>query len=416
MNHIIFIVLKFRQQHFFLSLTSVCHFIKGSVALAHHQTAILSIITSAIMTKLFTPLRVGRMELSNRIAMAPMTRFRVDDAHVPLPLVKEHYAQRASMPGTLLITEGTIITPQAGGYPNVPGIWNDAQVAAWKEVADAVHAKGSYIYMQLWALGRVASADMLKGSGFDLVSASDVPATAEAPAPRPLTEDEIQSYIQHFVQAARNAIAAGFDGVEIHGANGYLIDQFIQDVTNKRTDQWGGSVENRARFALEVTRAVANAVGSDRTAIRFSPYNTFQGMKMKDPQPQFVYLARELALLKLAYVHFVEGRADGFDIVETTDELHFFLNAYQGAGPVVVAGGYQPGLAREAVDEKYKDHNVIVAFGRPFTSNPDLPFRIKENVALTPHDRSVLYTPKDPKGYTDWDFSPEYKKAVQAAA
>jgi NADPH2 dehydrogenase len=409
-------ILIFVDSILHLDITSVRHFIERLVALVHHQRAISSNITSPIMSRLFTPLRVGRMELSNRIAMAPMTRFRVDDTHVPLPLVKEHYAQRASMPGTLLITEGTIITPQAGGYPNVPGIWNDAQIAAWKEVADAVHAKGSYIYMQLWALGRVASADMLKASGFDLVSASDFPVSAEAQAPRPLNEDEIQSYIQHFVRAAQNAVAAGFDGVEIHGANGYLVDQFIQDVTNNRTDQWGGSVENRARFALEVTRAVADAVGADRTAIRFSPYNTFQGMKMKDPQRQFAYLARELAPLKLAYVHLVEPRSDGSDIIETTDELHFFLDAYRNAGPVVVAGGYQPELAKEAVDHKYKDHDVIVAFGRPFTSNPDLPFRIKENVALVPHDRNVLYVPKDPKGYNDWEFSAEFKKAGKVAA
>jgi NADPH2 dehydrogenase len=368
------------------------------------------------MTKLFTPLRVGRIELSNRIAMAPMTRFRVDDNHVPLPLVKEHYAQRASMPGTLLITEATLISPQAGGYPNVPGIWNDAQIAAWRDVTNAVHEKGSYIYMQLWALGRVASADMLKASGFDLVSASDIPASEGAPVPRSLTDEEIKSYIQYFAQAARNAIAAGFDGVEIHGANGYLIDQFIQDVTNKRDDQWGGSIENRARFALEVTCAVVDAIGADRTAIRFSPYNTFQGMKMDNPQPQFAHLARELASLKLAFVHLVEGRISADKIVETADELHFFLDAYRSAGPVVVAGGYQPELAKEAVDHKYKDHDVIVAFGRPFTSNPDLPFRIKENVALVPHDRAVLYLPKSPKGYNDWEFSDEFKRAVEATA
>ncbi|GLI73599.1 chanoclavine-I aldehyde reductase fgaOx3 [Penicillium ochrochloron] len=368
------------------------------------------------MTKLLTPLRVGRMELSNRIAMAPMTRFRVSDDHVPLPLVKEYYAQRASTPGTLLITEATIIAPHAGMYPNIPGIWNDAQIAAWKEVTDAVHAKGSYIYMQLWALGRVGSADLLKASGFDLVSASDIPASSEAPVPRPLTEDEIQSYIQDYTQAARNAIAAGFDGVEIHGANGYLIDQFIQDVSNKRTDRWGGSVENRARFAIEITRAVADAIGADRTAIRFSPFSSFQGMKMEEPQPQFAYLARELAPLKLAFTHLVEGRVDGNADVESTDDLQFFLDAYKGAGPVVIAGGYQPASAKEAVDHKYKDHDVVIGFGRPFTSNPDLAFRIKENVPLVPHKREVLYLPKDPKGYNDWEFSAEYKKAVEAAA
>ncbi|KAJ5443398.1 Chanoclavine-I aldehyde reductase [Penicillium daleae] len=368
------------------------------------------------MTKLFTPLRVGRMELSNRIAMAPMTRFRVADDHVPLPLVKEHYAQRGSTPGTLLITEGTLITPQAGLYPNVPGIWNDAQIAAWKEVTDAVHAKGSYIYMQLWALGRAGSADLLKASGFDLVSASDIPMSSEAPAPRPLTEEEIQSYIQDYAQAARNAVAAGFDGVEIHGANGYLIDQFIQDVSNKRTDRWGGSVENRARFAIEITRAVSDAIGADRTAIRFSPYSTFQGMRMENLHPQFSYLARELAPLKLAYTHLIEGRVAGYADIESADDLLFFVDAYRGAGPVVIAGGYQPESAKEAVDQKYKDHDVVIGFGRPFTSNPDLAFRIKENVPLVPHKREVLYLPKDPKGYNDWQFSAEYKKAVETAA
>ncbi|KAJ5174958.1 Chanoclavine-I aldehyde reductase [Penicillium canariense] len=366
------------------------------------------------MTKLFTPIRVGRMELSNRIAMAPMTRFRADDSHVPLPMVKEYYAQRAAVPGTLLITEATFISPQAGLYPNVPGIYNDAQIAAWKEVTDAVHAKGSYIYVQLWALGRVASADLLKASGFEVVSASDIPASADAPTPRPLTEEEIQAYIQAYAQAARNAVAAGFDGVEIHGANGYLVDQFIQDVSNKRTDRWGGSIENRARFAVEVTRAVVEAIGADRTGIRFSPYSTFQGMRMENPQPQFAHLARELAPLKLAFMHLVEGRIAGNTDTESADELDFFLDAYKGAGPVIIAGGYQPESAKEAVDQKYKDHEVVIGFGRPFTSNPDLPFRLRQNIPLVPHQRDTLYLPKDPKGYTDWAFSAEFEKVAEA--
>ncbi|KAJ5492779.1 Chanoclavine-I aldehyde reductase [Penicillium diatomitis] len=368
------------------------------------------------MTKLFTPLRVGRMDLAHRITMAPMTRFRVDDNHVPLPLVKEYYAQRASTPGTLVITEATLISPRAGLYSNVPGIWNDAQIVAWKEVTEAVHAKGSYIYLQLWALGRVGSPDLLKAAGYDLVSASDVPASNDGPKPRAMTENEIQGFIQDYAQAARNAIAAGFDGVEIHGANGYLIDQFIQDVSNKRSDRWGGSVENRGRFALEVTRAVADAIGADRTGIRFSPWSTFQGMKMADPRPQFSYLARELVPLKLAYTHLVEARIAGNADCDSDEDLDFFLDAYRGAGPIVIAGGYKPETAKEAVDGRYKDHEVVIGFGRPYTSNPDLPFRVQHNVPLVPHDRDTLYNAKEARGYNDWEFSAEFKKAQEASA
>lgn len=367
------------------------------------------------MTKLFQPIRVGRLELSSRIAMAPMTRFRVDDQHVPLPIVKDYYAQRASVPGTLLITEATVISPNGGGYPNVPGIWSDAQIAAWKEVTDAVHAKGSYIYLQVWSLGRVANPDYLKTLGdFDLVSSSAIPASADSPVPRALTESEIQTYIADFAQAARNAVAAGFDGVEIHAANGYLVDQFLQDVSNTRTDRWGGSVANRARFALEVTRAIVDAIGADRTAIRLSPFSPFQGMRMADPVPQFAHVARELARFNLAYTHIVEARIGGGDDVDHSDSLDFFLDAYAGASPVVIAGGYTDDSAREAIDVKYAAHEVVIGFGRPFLSNPDLPFRLKENVPLVPHQRNTFYVPKDPKGYADFPFSPEFLAAAAA--
>ncbi|KAJ5172008.1 Aldolase-type TIM barrel [Penicillium capsulatum] len=368
------------------------------------------------MTKLFEPLRVGRMELSNRIAMAPMTRLRVDDQHVPLPMVKEYYAQRASVPGTLLITEATLVSARAGGYTNIPGIWNDAQIAAWKEVTDAVHAKGSYIYMQLWALGRVAKPDYLKALGdFDLVSSSDVPVREDAQTPRALTEPEIEAYIADFAQAARNAVAAGFDGVEIHAANGYLIDQFNQDVSNTRTDRWGGSVENRSRFAIEITRAVTEAIGADRTGIRFTPFSTFESMRMADPIPQFTHLAREMARFKLAYTHLVESRIAGNADVEGSESLDFFLQAYGDASPVVIAGGYKPDSAQQATDVKYAGHDVVIGIGRPFISNPDLAFRIRANVALEPYQRDSFYIPKSPKGYIDYEFSAEFR-AVQAAA
>ncbi|KAE8378925.1 hypothetical protein BDV26DRAFT_280687 [Aspergillus bertholletiae] len=361
--------------------------------------------------KLFTPVQVGRMQLSHRITMAPLTRFRNDDDHVPLPMMKEHYEQRASVPGTLLITEASLITPRAGGYPNVGAIWSDAQIAAWRTITDAVHAKGSYIFMQLWALGRVADPTSLQKDGYDLVSSSAVPASPESPAPRPLTEDEIRSYIGDYAQAAKNAIAAGFDGVEIHGANGYLIDQFTQDTANQRTDSWGGSVENRARFALEVTKAVIEAVGADRTAIRFSPFSTYQGMRMADPVPQFEYLARKVKEFKLAYVHVVEPRISGsVDVDEPgAESLDFFFRAYENASPVMVAGGFKADSAKEAVDSHYRDSVTLVAMGRPFTSNPDLPFKIKAGIPLRDYEREKFYLPKDPSGYTDYEFSEEFK-------
>ncbi|CAG8898149.1 unnamed protein product [Penicillium egyptiacum] len=368
------------------------------------------------MTKLFTPLRVGRVELSNRIAMAPMTRFRADDNHTPLPIVKDYYAQRAAVPGTLLITEATSISARAGGYPNVPGIYNDAQIAAWKEVTDAVHAKGSYIYLQLWALGRVANRDLLQAEGFDLVSSSATAASADAPVPRALSETEIHEWIADYAQAARNAVAAGFDGVEIHAANGYLIDQFTQDTCNTRVDAWGGSVEGRARFAVEVSRAVVEAVGADRTGIRFSPWSTFQGMRMKDPKPQFEYLAAQMAKLGLAYTHLVESRIAGNAEVEATDELDFFLRAYGKASPVIVAGGYEAASAVQAADVQYADYDAIVGIGRPFISNPDLPFRVQKGIPFVPYDRNTFYIPKDPKGYTDYAFSDEFQKSIEAAA
>ncbi|EKV08070.1 NADH:flavin oxidoreductase/NADH oxidase family protein [Penicillium digitatum] len=369
------------------------------------------------MTKLFTPLRVGRVELSNRIAMAPMTRFRADDKYTPLPFVKEYYAQRASVPGTLLISEATSISARAGGYPNAPGIYNDAQIAAWKEVTDAVHTKGSYIYLQLWALGRVASRELLQAEGgFDLISSSATALNAESPTPRALSESEILEWIADYAQAARNAVAAGFDGVEIHAANGYLIDQFIQDTCNRREDAWGGGVEGRARFAVEVSRAVADAVGADRTGIRFSPWGTFQGMRMEDPKPQFEYLATQTAQLGLAYVHLVESGIAENATVGPDDQLEFFLRAYGKASPVIVAGGYEAETAVRAVDEKYADYDAIVGIGRPWISNPDLPFRIQKGIPFVPYDSGTFYVPKEPKGYIDYAFSAEFQKSIEAAA
>lgn len=238
---------------------------------------------------------------------------------------------------------------------------------------------------------------------------------AKSHTPRALSEPEIHEWIADYAQAARNAIAAGFDGVEIHGANGYLIDQFIQDTCNKREDAWGGSVEKRGRFAVEVARAVAEAVGADRTGIRLSPWGTFQGMKMEDPKPQFGYLATQMAGLGLAYTHLVESSIVGDADVEA-EKLDFFLQAYGKASPVIVAGGYEADSAVQAADVKYADYDAIVGIGRPFISNPDLPFRVQKGIPFVPYDTATFYNAKDPKGYTDYPFSAEFQKTIEAAA
>jgi len=359
------------------------------------------------MALLFKPLQAGDVELQHRVVLAPLTRFRAGKDHVPLPIVKEYYAQRASSPGTLLITEATFISKQAGGYPNVPGIWNAAQIKAWKEVTDAVHAKGSYIFCQLWALGRAANGAVLAGDGCKVVSASNI-SLKGGDTPEPLDEEGIQSFIQDYATAAKNAIEAGFDGVEIHGANGYLLDQFLQDKTNKRTDRWGGSIENRSRFGLEVAKAVSSVIGAGKTGYRVSPWSPFQEMGMDDPIPQFTYHIKKLAELNLAYIHIVESRVSGNTDVEedTKKQVDPFLEAWSGAGAIILAGGFTAESAEKAV-EKYGSRKVAIAFGRYFISNPDLPARISKNLPFTKYNRDTFYVPESPVGYTDYPFVSE---------
>jgi NADPH2 dehydrogenase len=357
------------------------------------------------MSKLFTPLKIGRMALKHRIVMAPMTRKRASDNHIPLPSVKTYYEQRSRNPGSLLITEATVISPQHGGYAHVPGIYNDAQIQAWREVTDAVHANGSYIFLQLWALGRAASPQFMKDRGFPLVSSSDVPMKSayndEIHYPVPLTEQGVQDAISEFALAAKNAMVAGFDGVEIHGANGYLVDEFIQDVSNKRTDSWGGSIENRSRFAVDATRAVAEAIGGDRTAIRLSPWSKYQDMGMADPHAQFTDVVQKLAPLGLAYLHICESenRATG-------ESIQFLLDAYGNAGPVIVAVNYTAELAHTVVEEDYAKHDVAVALGRPYLSSPDLVTRVEKGIPFSPFDPATMYGQGD-NGYIDYPFSQE---------
>jgi NADPH2 dehydrogenase len=357
-------------------------------------------------SRLFEPLKVGNLTLKNRIAMAPLTRYRADDDHVPLPFVAEYYAQRASVPGTLLVTEATFIAPHNGGYANVPGIYNQAQIDAWRTVTDAVHQKGSYIYLQLWTLGRVADKAQAEKEGIEITSSSAVPLSSEYATPRPLTVEEIKDTVKNYAQAAKNAIAAGFDGVEIAGANGYLVDQFLQDNVNQRTDDYGGSVENRSRFAHEVTDAVVKAIGAERTGIRLSPYSVFQGMRMKDPVPQFTDIVTKLDRFGLAYLHLVESRISGNADIEYSDSITPFVNIWNG--PVLIAGGYKPDSAKRLIDEEYRKKDVVVVFGRYFLSTPDLVFRLKEGIAFNEYNRNNFYLPKSRDGYTDYAFSKEF--------
>ncbi|KAJ6529038.1 hypothetical protein DFH09DRAFT_1045369 [Mycena vulgaris] len=364
---------------------------------------------SPTTSKLFQPLQVGNLALQHRVVLAPLTRYKATEEHVLfLPLVSEYYGQRASRAGTLLITEATFIAAKAGGYSHVPGIWNAEQITAWKEVTAAVHAKGSFIFMQLWALGRAANYAYLQSEdpSFPYVSASDVPLTGRSGPLRPLTIPEIKEYIGWYVQAAKNAIEAGCDGVEIHGANGYLVDQFMQDVSNKRTDEYGGSIENRARFALEIIAAVVSVVGAEKTAIRFSPWSPFQGMAMSDPLPTFSYVISELAARhpKLAYIHLVEPRITGNLTRDTigAHESNDPLRALWAPRPLVRAGGFTRAEALAAAER-----GDLVAFGRLFISNPDLPARLELDVPITPFDRTMFYLigENDPRGYTDPPFA-----------
>ncbi|KAB2576501.1 NADPH dehydrogenase 1 [Lasiodiplodia theobromae] len=380
-------------------------------------------------TKLFTPLKVGSTELEHRVVMAPLTRFRATDENVPTDLMARYYAQRAVVPGTLILSEATFISAKAGGYANIPGLWTEEQLAGWKKVTDAVHAKGSKMWCQLWALGRAAwpdpegSGGAVKNEDFDFknnfCSASDVPMAAGLPAPRPLSEDEIWGFINDYATAAKNAVEkGGFDGVEIHGAHGYLIDQFTQDVSNKRTDAWGGSVEKRARFALEVTKAVVAAVGADKVGIRLSPYSNFQGMRMAEGhiEPQFTYLIGELRKHQLSYLHLVEPRVAGVIDRDPKDEnLFWALETWGNEKPVLIAGGFTTDLAKQAVEQKYKDYDVAVVFGRRYISNPDLVYRVKKGIEFAAYDRFTFYInqkagDKCEPGYIDYPYSDEYIK------
>lgn len=296
-------------------------------------------------------------------------------------------------------------------------------MAAWKQVTDAVHKKGCYIYLQLWALGRVAvpkNLERMEGGPFPVVSASAIPMTPVEKGgwvPKAMSKEDIGEFVQDYVQAAKNAIAAGFDGVEIHGANGYLINQFLEDVSNQREDEYGGSIENRARFGLEVTREIIKAIGSKRVGMRLSVFSGFQGMGMVDPYPQYKYIVSELKKLGIAYLHLVESRVTGaseaaatavFSALTRENDPFVEIWGNQPDSAIVLAGGFTPEKSTKAIDEIYKDYPIVIAFGRHYISTPDLPYRVKEGLDLTPYDRSTFYKKMSPDGYIDQPFSKEY--------
>jgi len=347
---------------------------------------------------LFSALQVGALTLPNRILLAPLTRTRADAGHMPNALMAEYYAQRAS--GGLLITECTMVAPNTSAFINEPGIYNAEQIEAWKQVTAAVHAKGGRIFMQICHAGRAAHPAMNEGT--TPVSSGSVaiegevhtPNGKEANAqPRELRADEIPALVEAYARGARNAIAAGFDGVEVHGANGYLIDQFLRDGVNKRSDAYGGSLENRARFLFEVLDAVTAAIGADRVGLRLSPLNSYNSMVDSDPVGWIGFLAEKVSAYKLAYLHVM--RADFFQ-VQRADVMPVARAKYQGV--LIGNMGYSGEEAEQAIQSGQLD---AVAFGTSFLANPDLPARLKAGAALNAPDASTFYTP-GAKGYTDY--------------
>lgn len=292
----------------------------------------------------------------------------------------------------------------------MPGLWNQEQIDGWRKITDAIHKKGCFVYCQLWAPGRVG-----RKPGYPLYSSSAIPVDPEAPVPQEMTESEIWDCIGDFKAAAKNAVEAGFDGIELHGANGYLIDQFTQDTCNKRTDSWGGSIENRSKFLLEVLKAVVDAIGSDRVGVRLSPWSTFQSMKMEGSlaEEQFSHLIREMKPFRPAYLHLIESRVINNVDCEKVESLQFAYKIWQNQSPIVVAGGFNSERAMKAVDEEYSD-DTLVAFGRYFVSTPDLVFRIQRGLQPNKYDRATFYTPVQSKGYIDYPFSEEFLQTAAA--
>jgi 2,4-dienoyl-CoA reductase-like NADH-dependent reductase (Old Yellow Enzyme family) len=354
------------------------------------------------MTTLFDPLTAGDLALSNRVLMAPLTRARGSRRHVPTPRMVTYYAQRAS--AGLIISEASPISVAGAGWPYSPGFWTDEQVTAWLPVTQAVHEAGGRIVAQLWHMGRVVHPAM---SGEQPISASVTTAPGEAHTyegrqpyveARALRVDEIPALIADYVTAARNAIRAGFDGVQIHAANGYLIDQFLRDSSNLRTDEYGGSIENRARLLLDVTRAVADAIGSGRTAVRLSPNGEVNGVIDSNPEALFAYAVAELDKIAIAFLELRESRPNGTFRESDQPQVSPVIREHF-KGVLVLNGDYSPQEAEEAVAAGKAD---AISFGRPFIANPDLPERIRDGLPLASPASVETWYSQDDEGYADY--------------
>ena len=359
------------------------------------------------MKSLFEPVQVGSLHLPNRIVMAPLTRNRAPNA-IPTPLMAEYYAQRAS--AGLIISEATAITHQGQGYADVPGLYGTEQLDAWRHVTTAVHARGGRIFCQLWHVGRVSHVSLQPG-GAQPVAPSAVTAKTKTflmpegfvavSDPRALDAEEIPGIVRDFRHAARNAISAGFDGVEVHGANGYLVDQFLRSSTNQRSDDYGGPIENRARFLLEILREVCEEVGRERTGLRLSPVTPANDIADDSPQKLFDYVVRQLAPLGLAYLHLIEGATGGPREVEGRPfDYRALLRAWRDAGAKgawMVNNGYDRALAEQSLAQGAD----LVAFGMKYIANPDLVERLRKNAPLNPVVKEKLYG-GGAEGYTDY--------------
>ncbi len=360
---------------------------------------------------LLSPLRVGPYELDHRVVMAPLTRMRsAQPGDVPQPLNSEYYRQRASQ-GGLIISEATQISLLGKGYPGAPGISTAEQVEGWKAVTEAVHSKGGLIFLQLWHVGRMSHSSLHPKEGLPVAPSAIAPQTGKTftsdfqftdfETPRALELQEIPSVVEEYRRGAENAKAAGFDGVEIHSANGYLLDQFLEDRSNHRTDEYGGSIENRARLLLEVADVVLGVWGHDKVGVRLSPYGTFGDMGDSNPEALFGYVLKELGDRKIAYAHIIEPRSSGAgggapENKNAPRTAKIFRKAFSGV--LISAGGYVAASAEETIAEGNAD---AIAFGRLFIANPDLPARFANDVPLNQPDRSTFYGGTE-KGYTDY--------------
>ncbi len=354
------------------------------------------------MPSLFDPIQLGAIRAPNRIIMAPLTRARNTRDHVPTPMMAEYYRQRAS--AGLIVAEATGISLQGLGWPYAPGIWTEEQTEAWKPITAAVHDAGGRIISQLWHQGRVVHPSM-PGRGQPVsASATTAPGmehTYEGKQPfvqaRPLRLDEIPGLLDDYRRAARNAINAGFDGVQIHSANGYLLDQFLRNSTNLRTDRYGGSVENRIRLLREVTQAVADEVGADRVSIRVLPNGERRGVNDSDPEPLFEAVARAMSQIGIGFLDIREPGFDGtFGQADRPPVAPAMRKLF--SGPIILNTDYDKAKAQQALDDGQAD---AIGFGRAFISNPDLPYRLANDIPLTPDEIATWYT-QGPEGYLDY--------------